>query len=85
LSKKDDRQFWMGIYTLATVGINLVVATFIGLGMGWFIDHKLFHERTTPWFTLIFLLLGIVAGFRNIFRMARGKGGSMDEGDDNDE
>ena len=79
--KKDDREYLMNLYTLATVGLNIVAATFIGLGMGWLLDHKVFHEKTTPWFTLIFLILGIIAGFRNIFRMVRGKGGMGDDKD----
>lgn len=42
----------------------MVAATFIGLAMGFYLDKWL---GTDPWFTLVFLLLGIVSGFRNIF------------------
>ncbi len=42
----------------------MVAATFIGLAMGYYLDRWL---GTSPWLTLIFLLLGIVSGFRNIF------------------
>lgn len=42
----------------------MVAATFIGLAMGYYLDLWL---ETSPWFTLVFLLLGIVSGFRNIF------------------
>lgn len=42
----------------------MVAATFIGLAMGFYLDRWL---GTDPWFTLVFLLLGIVSGFRNIF------------------
>jgi len=84
--KKTDRQMMMSMYTLATVGLNIVVATFFGLGIGWVIDHKLFHGRTEPWFTLIFLILGIVAGFRNMFRIIMARvGDDEDEEDDEDE
>jgi len=78
--RKRDREFWMSMYTLATVGLNIVAATFIGLGMGWVIDHKLFHGATAPWFTMIFLLLGIVAGFRNVYRMVRSESGRDRDG-----
>jgi ATP synthase protein I len=78
--KKTDRRFMMSMYTLATVGINIVVATFFGLGIGWFIDHKLFHGKTVPWFTLIFLILGIVAGFRNMVKIIMARIGD-DEGE----
>ncbi len=77
----DDKKFWMNMYTLATVGLNIVVATFFGLGLGWLIDHKLFGGKTEPWFTLIFLLLGIVAGFRSMFKIIMSKA-DMDEDED---
>ena len=49
---------------LSSIGISMVAATFIGLAMGYYLDRWL---GTTPWLTLIFLLFGIIAGFRNIF------------------
>ena len=63
---------------VASIGINLVVATFIGLGIGLYLD-KLFS--TEPLLMLIFMLFGIVAGFRNIFSQAK-KAGLMDDDDD---
>lgn len=42
----------------------MVAATFIGLAMGYYLD---IWFGTTPWLTLVFLVLGIVSGFRNIF------------------
>ena len=42
----------------------MVVSTFIGLGMGYYLDKWL---ETDPWMTLSFLLIGIISGFRNIF------------------
>jgi len=46
----------------------MVAATFIGLAMGYYLDKWL---GTAPWLTLIFLLIGIVSGFRNIFIMTQ--------------
>jgi ATP synthase protein I len=54
--------------SLASMGIAMVVSTFIGLAMGIYLD-KFFG--TAPWLTIIFLLLGIAAGFRNIYLTAR--------------
>jgi ATP synthase protein I len=82
--EEKDKEFWRSLYSLATVGLNIVAATFIGLGIGWVIDHKLFHGRTEPWFTLIFLLLGIVAGFRNVFQIIRERGDAGDKKDEDD-
>ena len=50
---------------LSTVGVALVVATAIGLAIGYGLDRWL---GTNPWFTLVFTLFGIVAGFLNLFR-----------------
>jgi ATP synthase protein I len=52
----------------SSVGIVLVVCTFIGLGIGYFLDLWL---KTTPWFTISGLLLGIIAGFYNAYEMIR--------------
>lgn len=50
---------------LSTLGLTLVFSTFIGLAIGLGLD-KLLHTR--PFFTIAFLVIGIVAGFVNIFR-----------------
>lgn len=42
----------------------MVAASFIGFGMGYYLDQWF---DTKPWLTMVFLLLGIVAGFRNVF------------------
>jgi len=52
---------------VATIGMQLVAATFIGLAMGYFLDKWL---GTEPWLLIIFLLLGIVTGFRDVYREA---------------
>lgn len=49
---------------LSSVGMSMVAATFIGLAMGYYLDRWL---GTSPWLTLVFLLFGIIAGFRNIY------------------
>jgi ATP synthase protein I len=40
----------------------------IGVGIGYGLD-RYFH--TGPWLTLIFLLLGVVAGFRGLFSLMK--------------
>jgi len=53
---------------LSTLGLSLVFSTFIGLGIGLGLD-KILHTR--PYLTLVFLVVGIVAGFVNIFRSVK--------------
>lgn len=62
---------------LSTLGIEIGIALAIGILIGWFLD-RLFGTR--PLFMIIFMILGIVAGFRNIVRLAR-KDWSGDSGD----
>jgi len=61
---EERRQLFKTLGFLSSVGISMVAATFIGLAMGYYLDKWL---DTSPWLTLIFLLLGIISGFRNIF------------------
>lgn len=62
--KKESKRWIQELTYYSTVGLSLAFSIFIGLGLGVYLDQKVFH--TTPWLTLIFLGLGIVAGFRNI-------------------
>jgi len=61
---EERRQLFKTLGFLSSVGISMVAATFIGLAMGYYLDRWL---DTSPWLTLIFLVLGIISGFRNIF------------------
>jgi len=49
---------------VSSLGFAVALAVVIGLAVGYWLD-KLFG--TSPWLTLIFLVLGIVAGFRNLY------------------
>lgn len=71
-----------GTAILASVGINLVVATFIGYLIGFYLDKYL---GTEPWFTIIFLLVGITAGFKNLFTVTKKYGGFEEEEQGEDE
>ena len=57
----------------STIGLSLASSIFVGFGMGYLLDEKLFHGRTTPWFMMIFFGLGVFAGFRSLYRLAKRK------------
>ena len=57
------------LYLVSSIGVQLVVSIFIGLAFGIYLDSKI---GTSPLFTIIFLLFGMVAGFMNIFRASKG-------------
>ncbi len=62
-----DRSVMKGLLNASMVGIHLVVSTFVGFGIGYFLDSFL----KTSWLKWVFLCLGIVAGFRDLFRFAK--------------
>jgi ATP synthase protein I len=53
------------------IGIELVVAVFFGVAVGWACDRWL---GTRPWGLLVFLFLGIGAGMTNVYRVVKGLG-----------
>ncbi len=68
--KKGDLIRYMGM--ASTVGINMVVSTFVGFALGyWVIDEYL---NSHPWFTVLMTFLGIVGGFKYLFKFAKKAG-----------
>jgi ATP synthase protein I len=55
------------IGALSTVGFSFVLAVALGAWFGWLIDRWL---GTSPWFFLLFFVLGLVAGVLNVYRTA---------------
>lgn len=67
-SKQDKHSGAMGLLgAVGSIGMQLVAATFVGLAAGYFLDEWL---GTKPWLLIIFLLLGIATGFRDVYREA---------------
>lgn len=66
--KEPEKPLIKQIIEASSVGIHLVVSTFVGLAIGYGLD-KLFG--TSPYLTFIFLIIGIIAGFRELFRVAK--------------
>jgi len=66
--EEKDRKLFRMLGALSTVGITLVVSTVIGYFIGHYLDGRF---NTTPWLTLVFLLFGIVAGFKNLYDQTR--------------
>lgn len=59
------------INTFSRVATELLAGLLIGAGIGWTIDKWL---NTSPWFLIIFFLLGGAAGILNLWRIVTGKG-----------
>ncbi|MDP2753746.1 MAG: AtpZ/AtpI family protein [Nitrospirota bacterium] len=79
-----EKSLFKQLLEASTVGLNLVLATAVGLAMGYGIDYamdKWFGLHTRPWFTIIFLIIGIISGFRDLFRIARRSNNESDKKD----
>lgn len=61
--KRETRRNIKQLAYFSSLGLSVSLAIFIGLAVGVYLDRR---WDTHPWFTLIFLVLGILAGFRNI-------------------
>src|SRR3954466_9354536 len=49
----------------SSVGLELGIAVIVGVLGGMWLDNRF---GTTPWLMLLFLVFGLVAGFRNVLR-----------------
>jgi F0F1-type ATP synthase assembly protein I len=76
---EKDRKLIRMLGALSTVGLTLVFATVIGLFIGLKLDAWL---GTSPWLTAVFLVIGIIAGFRNLFVYVKRSQKTFDENDD---
>ena len=65
MAPSGDQGTWKALGELSSIGLVLVLATVIGLVGGYYLDRWL---GTSPWLLLVGLVLGIAAGFVNLFR-----------------
>jgi ATP synthase protein I len=61
--KRENRRYIRELAYYSSLGLSVALSIFIGLFAGVYLDRRF---DTTPWLTIIFLVLGIAAGFRNI-------------------
>ena len=61
---KETKRTVIQMASVSSIGIALVLAIFGCFFLGRWLDQKL---GTEPYLTLLFLLIGIAAGFRNIY------------------
>jgi ATP synthase protein I len=68
LPQKPEKSVLRQVFEASTVGIYLVASMFVGLAIGYGLDKLL---NTFPYLSIIFFILGIIAGFREVFRVAK--------------
>ncbi len=69
---RDSKRSLMQIAQLSSVGIGMAIAIFGSLFLGVYLDGKL---GTGYLLTFLMLLMGIIAGYRNFFRLVKRYGG----------
>ncbi|WP_235506198.1 AtpZ/AtpI family protein [Desulfatitalea tepidiphila] len=61
--KKETRRYIQELAYFSTIGLSVALSIFIGLAIGVYLDRR---WDTSPWLTLIFIGLGIAAGYKNL-------------------
>ena len=64
LFKITDKSYLSALSQAGTIGLHMVSGVAVGSVIGYLLDRWL---ETHPWCTIIFLLVGIVAGFKNVY------------------
>jgi len=52
----------------SVIGIEMAMAVVVGGAIGYFLDLWL---GTEPWMMLFWLICGVIAGFRSLYRMSK--------------
>jgi len=52
----------------SAIGLEMGFSVAIGAAIGYYLDR---YFDTSPWLTLIFLILGVAAGFRGLFSLLK--------------
>ena len=73
------RDIFRNLGMLSSMGISVVLAIAIGVWFGLSLDRWL---GTAPWFFWIFLLIGIAAGFKNVYVISGREIRRMNRSDD---
>lgn len=67
-TKKFLKELFSGGYRASAIGLSLVLAIFIGAFIGYLLDN---YFGTSYFFKIVGLLLGIIAGFWNVYIMGQ--------------
>ena len=65
--KKEDRQVWEAMTMVFQFGLNMLVPIFLCTMLGVLVSEKI----RVSWIVIIFFFVGALAGYTNIFKMAK--------------
>lgn len=64
-----QKQGMEGLASVGVIGMHMVSGPLVGVGIGYFLDWWL---GTGPWLKLVFLVIGVGAGFLNVYMDTKG-------------
>ncbi len=67
-TKNFLKELFSGGYKASSIGLALVFSIFIGAFVGYLLDN---YFETAYLFKIIGLIVGIIAGFRNVYEMGK--------------
>jgi ATP synthase protein I len=62
---EDKVKLFRQFASYSTLGLEMGLSVAVGAVIGYYIDKWL---KTEPWFLIVFLLFGVVAGFRSLYQ-----------------
>ena len=65
--KKESRDILRALFMVTQLGFTMLVTIFMCAWLGYFLDQKL----GTGFFIIVFLILGILAAYRNAYVMTK--------------
>lgn len=65
---KQKKEILQALALISQIGINMTVTILGCLIFGNFLDNKL---NTSPWLLFLFIILGVLAAFRNLYHMTK--------------
>jgi ATP synthase protein I len=66
--KRETKEYISQIASGTSMGLQWGLSVLIGLAIGVWLDSRF---ATFPWLTIIFLVMGVIAGCRNYVRFIR--------------
>lgn len=66
--KKPTNEILKALSLITQIGINMTLTILGCLLFGNFLDEKL---NTSPWFLFLFIILGVLSAFRNLYHMTK--------------
>ena len=66
--EENRKKLYKQVTRYSAIGLEMGFSVAIGVAIGYYLDR---YFKTRPWLTLIFLILGVVAGFRSLFSLMK--------------